>query len=217
MNHLLLIKQDDVQKGGVYQFSDQIINGLRKETEMFVVGVGSAISMACMAVQRASSISKVAIDEVSLDYVGSPALGLGGVFFILNKESTRDWDAEKTELEKKMKLTFEHGGQLIVVSNALSPEKAIPLSLSRLSQSDLLKISAAGSAINRAALIALELTKGNIARDRLGLCLVAISTVKHTVKETVVPETVMDIFIRKGFETVYSKKHNGILKMLTTG
>lgn len=217
MTQLLVIKSDDIQKGGVYQFSDMIINGLRKEEEMFVVGMGSAISMACMAVQRAASISKVAIGELALDYIGSPALGLGGAFFILNKEPKRNWDAEKKALEKGMKLNFERGGQLIVVSSNLPPERAIPMALSKLAESDSLKISAAGSAINREALIALELTKGNIAKDKLGITLIVISTVKHAVKEIVVPETVMEIFIKKGCETAYSKKHEQILKNLTSG
>jgi hypothetical protein len=212
--NLLLIRPEEVEKGGVYSFSDQIINGLRKEEELFVVGVGNAISLACMAVQRSSSIAKVAINELSLDYIGSPTLGLGGVFFVLNKESKRDWDGEKKKLEEGMKLSFERDGQLIVVSKNLLPEKAIPLCLSKMAESELLKISATGNTINRAALITLELTKGDIAKDVLGIVLTTLSTVKFSAGTATVLETAMDIFIKKGVKTYYSAKHKKILKML---
>lgn len=213
----ILIKPDDIQKGSVYHFSDQIINALRKDEELFVIGMGNAISMACMAVQRSSTLARVFVSELSLDFIGSPLLGIGGAFFVLNKKSTRDWDAEKKKLEEGMNLSFERNGQLIVVSKTLLPERAIPLALSRLVESDLLKISAAGIAINRAALIALELTKGDIARDKLGIRLITISTVRHVVKETSFPETVMELYIQKNIQTSYSKKHEQMLKMLTSG
>jgi hypothetical protein len=211
---LFLIKPESVEKGSVYSFSGQIINELRRQEELCVVGIGSAISLASMAVQRSCSIAKIAINELSLNYIGSPTLGLGGVFLVLNKESKRNWDSEKKKLEKGMKLSFERDGQLIIVSRNLLPEEVIPLCLSKLAKSELLKISATGNAINRAALIALELTKGDIARDELGIELVTLSTVEFEISKTNIPETAMDIFIRKGAKTFYSKKHEEILKIL---
>jgi hypothetical protein len=213
---LLLIRAEEMEKGSVYSFSDQIINGLRKANELAVVGVGNAMSLACKAVQRSSSISKVAIDELSLDYIGSPTLALGGVFFILNKESKKNWDSEKEEIEKKMKLNFEPDGQLIIITRNLMPEKIIPLCLSKLSQLEFLKISATGTTINRAVLVALELARGDIAKDVLGIALVALSTVKFPAPagESSVLETAMDIFIKKNVKTAYSEKHRQIIRML---
>jgi DNA-binding protein len=213
---LLLIKPEEMEKGSVHTFSEQIINGLRKEKELAVVGVGNAMSLACKAVQRSSNISKVAIDELSLDYLGSPTLGLGGVFFILNKESRKNWDSEKEKIEKKMKLNFEPDGQLVVVTKNLMMEKIIPLCLSKLSQSEALKISATGTTINRAVLVALELTRGDIAKDVWGIELVALSTVKFPAPagESSVLETAIDIFIRKNLKISYSEKHRQIIKLL---
>lgn len=217
MTELILIRADDIQKGSSYRFSDQIINGLRKAEELFVVGMGNAVSLASTAVQRATSLTRGAISEISLDYIGSPKLGIAGVFIVLSKNSKRDLVSEARDLEKGMKLTFERDGQLLVVSNTLFPERAIPLALSRLAESDCLKISASGTAINRQVLIALELTKGNIAKGELGIILTTISTVQFKIDDKTIPETVMEIFIKKDRKTLFSKKHDQMMKMLTSG
>jgi hypothetical protein len=215
MTDLILIKPEDIQKGGSYRFSDQIINGFRKDDELFVVGMGNAISLACAAVQRATQLSKGKISEIALDYIGSSKLGIAGVFFVLDKNSKKDLVSEGKLLEKGMKLTFDRDGQLLVVSNTLSPERAIPLALSRIADSDCLKISASGTAINRQVSIALELAKGNIANDDLGIILTTLFTTQFEINEKKIPETVMEIFIKKGCKTAYSKKHEQIVKMLT--
>lgn len=216
MTELLIIKPDDVQKGSTYKFSDQIINMLRKEQEIFVVGMGSAISLASTAVSRTTNIAKVSIAEVMIDYIGAPKLGIGGVFFVLNRETEIDWEARKKELEKNMNLTFSKGGQLLIISNDLPPERAIPLALSRIAEKGSLKISAAGTAINREVPIALELTKGDIAKEELGVALVVVFTVQFKRGEVTTPETVMEIFINKGKKAL-TKKHEQILKLLTSG
>jgi hypothetical protein len=170
-----------------------------------------------MAVLRAISLTRGAISEISLDYIGSPKLGLAGVFVVINKESKRDIVSEARELEKGMKLSFERDGQLLVVSNTLSPDTAIPLALSRLAASDCLKISASGTAINREVPIALELTKGGIARNELGIILTSVCTVQFKINDKTVPETSMEIFIKKGCTTQVTKKHDQIMKMLISG
>ena len=52
MTELILIRPDDVQKGSTYKYSDLIINSLRKVDEIFVVGMGSAMSSASAAVSQ---------------------------------------------------------------------------------------------------------------------------------------------------------------------
>ena len=214
---LILIRPEDLGKGSAYHFSDQIINGLRKEKELSVVGFGNAISLACMAVQISSSIANVSIRELSLDYVSAPTLGISGVFFILDKESKVDWEEEKGKLESKMKLTFDRDGQLIIVSKKLSPEKMIPLSLSKLARSELLKITATGTSINRAASLALELTKGDITKEVVGIKLVTLATVEFKVGTATFAGTSMEIYLKKGIQTTYSQKHKQILKTLEKG
>lgn len=212
--NLILIRPENLGRGSAYHFSDQIINGLRKEKELSVVGFGNAISLACMAVQISSRIANVSISELSLDYIGAPTLGISGVFFILGKESKVDWEKEKKRLESNMKLTFDRDGQLIVISQKLLPDKMIPLCLSKLARSELLKITAAGISINRAASLTLEITKGDIAKESVGIKLITLSTLKFEEESKTFLGTGMEIYLKKGIHTTYSKKHKQMLKML---
>jgi hypothetical protein len=211
---LILIKPEDVAKGSAYHFSDRIINGLRTEKELCIVGFGNAIALACMAVQVSSNIANVSIKELSLDYIGAPALGIGGVIIVLDKEHEVDWNKKKKALDDKMRLDFSRDGQLIVISKQLSSDQVIPLSLAKLAKSELLKITAAGAAINRAALLALELTKGNIAKESLGIELVTLSTIDFKIESTTEQVTGMEIYLRRGIQTTYTPKHKEVLKML---
>lgn len=211
---LLLIRPELLEKGSAFKFSDQIINILRKEDELFVVGVGNAMSLACMAVQRSTSLARAFVDELSLSYIGSPKLGLGGVFVVIGKEPKRDWEKERKDLEKGMNLSFDRNGQLIVISKQLLPEKTFPLCLSKLQEADSLKVSATANSINRAVSIVLELTEGTIAPYELCIPLVSLSTVKFVVEKDTILETAMDIFVKKGKKAPYSKKHEQMLRDL---
>jgi DNA-binding protein len=167
-----------------------------------------------MAVQVSSSIANVSIRELSLDYIGAPALRIGGVIVILDKERVVDWNQKKKALDEKMKLDFGREGQIIVISQKLSADQVVPLSLSKLARSELLKITAAGTAINRAVLLALELTKGNIAKECVGIELVTLSTVEFRKESRVEQITGIEIYLRKGIQTAYTPKHKEVLKML---
>jgi len=211
---LILVKPEDVAKGSAYHFSHEIINELRREKELCVVGFGNAIALSCMAVQLSSNIANVSVKEMSLDYIGAPALRIGGIIIVLGKGREIDWEKKKKELEKEMRLDFSRDGQLIVISKHLSPDQVIPLSLSKLAKLELLKITATGTAINRAALLALELTKGNIAKETIGIELVGLSTIEFKTESTTVQSTGIEIYLRKGIQTAYTSKHKEILKIL---
>lgn len=211
---LILIRPEDLGKGRAHRLSDQIINGLRTEKELALVGFGNAVSLACMAVQISSSIANVSIGEMSLDYIGAPSLRISGVFFILEKESKVNWEEEKRKLDDGMKLDFARDGQLVIVSRKLSPDKMVPLCLSKIARSSLLKIAAAGISMNRAASLALELAKGDISKEPIGIRLVTLSTLTFKREDTEIPATSMEIYLEKGHRTVYTKKHEEILRRL---
>lgn len=211
---LIIIKPEDLSKGSAYHFSDRIINELRTEKEISVVGFGNAIALSCMAVQLSSNIANVVIKGISFDYIGPPALSIAGVIIVLGKDLGVDWNKTKKELDEKMKLDFGPEGQLLVVSKQLSPNQVIPMSLSKLAKSELLKITAAGTAINRAAMLALELTKGNIAKHPVGIELITLSTIEFKTESGTVQGTGIEIYLRKGIQTRYTPKHKEILKML---
>lgn len=113
-----------------------------------------------------------------------------------------------------MKLDFAPDGQIIVVTKDSPLERIIPLCLAKLGRSSLVKMSATGRTITRVASIALELTKTNIAKEKLGMKLVIVSTRTLQLESIIMKNTAMEIFIEKGIETHYSDKHKQILDFL---
>jgi hypothetical protein len=213
---LMVIKPEDVARGSAFQFSNEIINTLREDRELAVVGFGNAVALACMAVQLSSNLANVSAKEISLDYVGAPALRIGAVMVVLGRDGAVPWERKGQELDSKMKLDFSREGQIIVISKNLSPDQVVPLSLAKLARSDYLKITAAGVAINRAVPLALELSKGNIARFPIGIELVILTTIEMKKEAVPIQGTGMQIYLRKGAYTTYSPKHKEILKLLET-
>jgi len=212
---ILVIRPDDVGKGKVNVFSDVIINKMAKVDELDVIGISNGLSLACSATRMSSEFARVHIKEVFLDYLDIPILGkIAGIFFTLTGEQTVDWDSEKASLEKEMKLTFAADGQLVVISQNLPVEQMIPLCLRKLWKNDTIKIQACGAAINRAANLALEITKGKISKEVVGIALMALSTIRGTYEGKETAMTGLEIFLRKGSETKYSKHHETILDSL---
>lgn len=213
---LITIRPEDVAKGKAAFYSDLIINKMARVEELDVVGISNAISLACSAVRMSSSVARIYIKELCLDNIEVPVLGkLGGIFFNLGRELVVDWDSRKCEIEKNMKLDFDLNGQLVVVSRNLPAEKMIPLCLWKLAKAERLKIMAAGYWINTAAALALEVTKGAISKETIGIELMTLST------QTIGPAepkpklaTGLEIFLKKGEPTQYSKKHTAILSEL---
>jgi len=208
-----------VAKGKAASYSDLIINTMAKVEELDIVGLSSAISLACSAVRMSTSVARIYIEELCLDYIEIPVLGkFSGAFFSLGREQKTDWDSEKAEIEKNMKLSFDPDGQLVIVSKNLLPDKMIPLCLWKLAKSDRLKIMAAGYWINSAAALALEITKGAISRETVGIELMTLSTQTIGTQETT-PKlaTGLEIYLKKGQPTEYSKKHKAVLSELLKG
>lgn len=212
---ILIVRPDDVGKGKVNVFSDQIINRMAKVDELDIVGISNGISLVCSAVRMSSEFARVHIKEVFLDYLDIPILGrMGGIFFTLTGEQTVDWDSEKAKLEKEMKLSFAADGQLVVVSQNLPAEQMIPLCLKRLWKNDTVKIQACGASINRAANLALEITRGKISPEVVGVVLMTLSTIRGTFEGRDTAITGLEIFLRKGIETEYSKHHESVIDKL---
>ncbi len=212
---LLIIRPDDVGKGQVSVFSDQIINRMSKISQLDVIGIGSGVSLACQAVCRSSEFARIHVSEIFVDYLDIPILGKMGAFFLtLSGEKAVDWEAEKEKLEKGMKLTFGVDGQLLVISQKLPPEQIIPLCLKKLWRNDTVKILAYGTSIIRATNLALEITLGKISKEVVGVALMVLSTKIATIEGKETPITGLEIFLKKGNETKYSKHHKTVLDEL---
>lgn len=213
----IIIKPEDLSTKDVTFFSQQIIRSMIKYEELDVIGISSAIFLACSAVNVSTNIANIYVNSLSLDYIDIPVIGkFEGSFFVLSREPKIDWTAERQKLDKEMKLTIEPDGQLVVVSRRVSPEKMITICLWKLSKFDLVKIIAAGTAINNAVAVALQVARGGISKEPVALRLVTLTTVPS--KETTPPKPVtgIEIYLQKGMETTYDKRHLKILEKVKT-
>lgn len=211
----ILIRPEDIRKGRAFFYRDKIINEIRKSKELDVIGVSNAISLACSAVQMSTLIAGVYIKEACLDYIPLPILQrVSGIFLALTLESEVDWETQKAKFEEDMKLSFDRDGELVVVSKNLSPEEMVPLCLSKLATSQKLKIMASGHWINQAATLVLDITKGGISKGPVGIELIVLSTKEFKIAEVSKTTTVLEIFLRKGKPTEYTRRHNQVLSRL---
>jgi len=214
-SQIIFIRPEDIGKGRGFFYSDKIINEMRSAKELEVIGISNAMSLACSAVQMSSEIAAVYVKEMCLDYIPLPILQkVGGVFFTLSQQPGVDLDARKTSIEEGMKLSFDRDGQLVVVSKSLSPEKMVPLSLWKLSRAERLKLMASGRLINRAATLALEITKGSISKDPVAIELMVLSSIRFETPEGEKSATTLEIFLRKGITPTCTQRHRKVLSEL---
>lgn len=212
---IILIRPEDIGKGRVFFYRDRIINEMRTTEELAVIGISNAISLACSSVQASSRIASIYIEEVCLDYIPIPVLGkVGGIFFLLSRKPTVDWESKKTEIEKDMVFDFTREGQLVVVSRKLSPEQMVPLCLSKLSKSAKLKIMSSGFFMNRVATLALEVTKGGISKGSVAIELITLSTFEIETPDGLKTTTALEIHLKSGEKTKYTKRHRKALSLL---
>jgi hypothetical protein len=213
--NILLIRPEEIGKGRAFFYSDKIINEMTSSEQLDVVGISNAIALTCQAVQMSTEIASVNIKEISLNYISLPIFGnIGGIIFTLSQKPDNNWGDKKNSIEEKMDLTFRRDGQIIVVSKSLPPETMIPLTLRKLSKAEKIKLMGSGQMINRVANLALEITKGKISRDKIGIELIVLSSKKFTTPQGEKSTTNLEIFLKKGLVSTPTRRHSMVLSEL---
>lgn len=214
---LIVIKPDDVMTRGSTYFSQQIISSIMNLGEVDVIGLGTAIFLACSGVNISMDIASVYVHEISLDYVDIPVLGRFEVilFTLKNKPLEKPLKFLADEIDKELNLTLTPEGQLIVVSRRQSIEKMVALCLWKMSRFDQIKVIGGGTAINNAAKIALTLSKGGISKAPTYIKLISLDKLKRTRGAIEKPITGIEIYLEKGKEKV-SKRHKKLLDQIKT-
>lgn len=211
----IIIRPEDISTKRPNDFSQEIVSSLLEAPEINVIGISSAIFFACSSVNITRDLADIHINHLELDYIEYPVIGkFEGVFFNLSRKKTVDWESEARALSEKMKLTFDRDGQLVVVSKRQSIDKLRMICLWKLSRMNLLKIIGAGTAINNAVRIALQISRGGIAKEPVAIKLVSIQSLEAKEAEAQKTTTGIEIFLERGKETEYSKKHNELLRTL---
>jgi hypothetical protein len=211
---LITIRPNDVSTSKTSDFAEKIISGILEYGELDVIGIGDAMFLSCAAINMATEIANVFVDEICIDSFEVPILGkINFVSSHLSQNKITDFDKLVKSEESEMKNPYE---QTISIARDSSLEKLLTVSLMKLSRFDRLKIMAAGGAINDAILLALRLTKGRISKDPMGVGVINLYSINTRSDETK-KIVAISIFVRKKAETQYSKSHNELLKKIKAG
>lgn len=214
---LIIVRPDDVMNRRVTHFSQQIISSIMTMGEADVVGLGTAIFLACSGANISTDIANVYVHEISLDYVDIPILGKFEVILFTLKSTPlkKTLKSLAKEIDGELNLTVAPEGQLVVVSRRQSIEKMVTLCLWKMAKFDQIKIIAGGTAINNAAKIALTLSKGGISKKPTYIKLISLERLIRTRGEVEKPITGVQIYLGKGKKKEeFSKRHKTILESI---
>ena len=188
---------------------ERIISGIMESGEVDVTGISDSMFLACAAINMATDIANIFVDEICIEPLEVSALGkIPAISAHLSQTKTANF---KKLVEEEDKGIVEE--QLVSVGRGTSMDKLLTTCLLKLSHYDELKLMAAGGAINDAVSLALKLTTGKISRDTVGVKLMDIySIVSREDKNRKI--TAVTIYLKKGFTTEFSQRHSDFVKRL---
>lgn len=193
---------------------ERIISGIVETGEVDVVGIDEGIFLVCSAINMATEIAKIYIDDICIGSLETPVLGKTSAIsaHLVQKQT---WDYTKlAEQEEKGMQDIEE--QTISVSRAATMERLLTISLLRLARFDKIRIVAAGGSINDAVSLALRLTMGQISKDAVGTKLVHLYSISMR-NDPTKSIAAVSIYLQKGISTVYTKRQRDLLKKLESG
>jgi len=188
-----------------------IISGILETGSVSVVGVNDAIFLACSAINMATEIAKVHVDDIDISPLEVPAFGKVAVVSAhLSQKQAGDYAI--LAQQEDVAMTEE---QTVSVSRASTPERLITISLLRLAKFDKIKIAAAGGSINDAIVLALKLTGGQISKEAVGIKLFHLYSIimRNDPTKSI---AAVSIYLEKGVTTRYTKRQTELLKSLST-
>jgi DNA-binding protein len=177
--------------------------------EVNVVGLNDSLFLACSAINMASEIAKVHIDDIDIASIEVSSLGkVSAVSAHLSQKEPCDY-AALAEIEDKSLTNVSE--QTISVSRTVTIERMLTISLLRLAKFDKIKIVAAGGSINDAIALALKLTNGQISKDPIGIKLFHLHsiTMRNDPTKSI---AAIAIYLQKGITTRYTKRQCVVLK-----
>ncbi|HKM59654.1 MAG TPA: hypothetical protein VJY36_02150 [Candidatus Bathyarchaeia archaeon] len=193
---------------------EEIISCILEAGEVDIVGVEDGIFLACSAVNMASEIAKVYVQDIYIGSLKTTAVNKASAIAVhLGQKQIGDYATAAEQEEKGFEDVEE---QTVSVSRTASLERLLTISLLRLARFEKIRIVAAGGSISDAVSLALRLTTGQISKDEVGTKLVHLYSIKMRDDPTKSIAAV-SIYIQKGLSTVYSKRQRDLLKSLENG
>jgi hypothetical protein len=192
---------------------EAIISSIMETGEVNVLGINDSMFLACSAINMATQIAKVYVDDIDIAPVQMPTLGKVSVISVHLSQQAGDYSKWAEQEEKKLVDVAE---QTISVSRVSSIERLVTITLMRLTKFDEVKVVAAGGSINDAIVLALKLTGGQISKDPLGIKLFYLHSIimRNDPTKSI---AALSIFLQKGVSSRYTKRQNEVFKKLETG
>jgi hypothetical protein len=193
---------------------EKIISEIMQTGEITVVGINDSMFMVCSALNTATEIAKVYVDDIDIAGFEMPILGKAcAISAHLAQKQTEDYSKLAEQEEKAMQDQIE---QTINVSRASTMERLITISLLRLAKFDVVKLAAAGGSINDAISLAVKLTNGEISKEPVGIKLFHLYSIlmRNDPSKSI---AAVSIYLQKGMATRYTKRQTEVFKKLAEG
>lgn len=215
---VIIVRPEDISSRSIMSISDQIIQALIRGDTIDVIGISSAVSVACSSVSRAKELANVNVVHASIDYLELPVVGkFEAIFFRLSRRPAEvPIESVMKQLDSKMNLSFTPEGQAVSVPKRERPERLTSIALSKLQRFPIVKILAAGAAINSGVYVALQVARSGISKQPIAIDLVGLSSVESKFP-SVGKVASLEIYLVKGKETKYSDAHKQMLDRVKSG
>jgi DNA-binding protein len=193
---------------------EKIISGIMETGEINVVGINDSIFPLCSAINTATEIAKVYVNDIGIANLEGPILSKTSAMsaYLSQKQI---WDYAKCA-EQEDKEMSDIAEQTISVSRAATMDRLLTISLLRLAKYDEVKIVAAGGSINDAISLALELTAGKISKEPIGIKLFHLYSILMR-NDPTKSIAAVSIYLHKDMTTRYTKMQSDLFKKLASG
>ena len=209
---VIVIQPSDVSPK-ITDIVEKIISGILEEGEITVIGLNDSMFSACSAINMATEIAKVYVNDICITNLETPVLGKTyAISAYLAQKQIWDYSKFAEKEEKEMNDVVE---QTISVSRGTAMERLLTITLLRLAKFDEVRIVAAGSSINDAVVLALKLTNGQISKDIIGIKLIHLYSILMR-NDPTKSIAAISIYLQKGISTRYIKRQSDLLKKLET-
>jgi len=192
----ILIKPQDITVKSVNTLAEEIIQQSLSADTIGLVGIGQAISRTCAIVGLSTEIARIYARKIVLDYVETPVIGpFEAIYFQLTSKPTTELSDLVKRLESELVANKPgRGGQLVLVSKLAEIRRITTTCLYTLRDFDLMKIQAAGLAINSAVSAALQVVR--LSKEPVRVEAVGLEPIES--KMNMHRTTALSIYIRRG-------------------
>jgi DNA-binding protein len=199
---IILLKPTDAS-AKITDVVESIVTDVLAVGEVNIVGLNGSMFLVCSAINMASEIAKIHVDDIDIASIEVPSLGnVEAVSAHLSQKEAGDYATLAEVEDKSLTNVLE---QTVSVSRTVTFERLLTISLLRLAKFDKIKIVAAGGSINDAIALALKLVNGQITKEAIGVKLFHLHsiTMRNDPTKSI---AAVSIYLEKGITPRYTKR-----------